>query len=249
MKEKIIYINLDFRKDKNMWMQTQLSSLQPVIEFERFPAIYPGLYDADNNKVEKQWKYYNDDIVNSEYKNIGPFAQGWFGCYQSWKQVITKLHDDPKYKQYTYITILEDDCIIGTEYITYRNKIIKKLPDTWNIIRPLHLNDPIMKGNEIYKFTDPGFKSKYGKDTDNKYNHGTHCITINMRNIHDLKIWFEKEWSMAFDHMCCTNLIDSYIIGVETDVCPVQMVEFESDINENARKLKIKQHTKLKQFR
>ena len=138
-KLNIIYINLDYRKEKKERIENNLKKHK--LNFERFNAI-------DGNKLEEL------DFFHRITKNKA--KRGHYGCYLSHK----KCYENFLKTNYDYLLILEDDILFlndnTKEQLNFYINHLEKINKEKNIVDFLYLNrSPVTKTFKGYNIPNP----------------------------------------------------------------------------------------------
>jgi GR25 family glycosyltransferase involved in LPS biosynthesis len=120
--DKIYYINLDRRPDRNEhFLKECLNHNIPYEKIQRFKAI-DGLTYNFSLKEKTFFK-------NVDYKNK-PFVKNIMGNQLSHYNILL----DMIYNNYKYIIIFQDDIILKKNFLIYLENVINNIPDNAEII-------------------------------------------------------------------------------------------------------------------
>lgn len=130
---KILYINLKHRTDRNDNVKRQLSELYPNNKnnfYERIDAVNGAKLDINNispNLITDKGK---QDALDKELPVYLPLTRGAIGCALSHHKVYKKIVDE----NIPITLILEDDITIDPEFNEKIDEILDKCPDDFDIL-------------------------------------------------------------------------------------------------------------------
>jgi glycosyl transferase family 25 len=129
MFNKIFYINLDRRIDRNNFMKDLLNSYN--LQYERISAVDGRKLDLDKLPPNIITKEGIDDAKNNNNRVYVPLTRGGIGCtlshYNTWKRIATD-------KSINGALILEDDIDFSLNFTEDINNIMKNHPKDFDII-------------------------------------------------------------------------------------------------------------------
>ena len=168
MIDKIIYINLEEREDRKLYIEKMLDGLD--LEYQRFAAIRPSLDDLipKNGKYHEFYKknstrvarhaasdFFEEERVEYAAADYKKYLLGTFGCYIS----HYRIHEMALHNNWGNYLVLEDDAKIHPSSLSMLQKKIEQgdFGDDWDIIRStwLSTNEHIKK----YNYSHPASKS------------------------------------------------------------------------------------------
>jgi GR25 family glycosyltransferase involved in LPS biosynthesis len=161
--KKIIYINLDSRRDRRVYIEKFLSKYFVDIPIIRFGGMMP--------EKCKEYDFINKKIKKSKNANI---HTGIIGCYTSHLCILKQLYDEYYYKDKNeFVLIIEDDTCFDLNFI---NKLKEPLNiSNWNILLGINPSCRVnYQGINNY--------SNYKK----KHIFGTNIVIYNLNNIKQL---------------------------------------------------------------
>ena len=127
---KKFLINLDKRKDRLKITKNLLEKYGYGTDLNRFPAIEGIKVGYSNPKIIKQDPSVINTIINKKRTEHHQLSIGAIGCYLSHLNIWKKLQKDHKHNHYL---IFEDDTL-PTIQRNDMNKLLKQVPDDWDII-------------------------------------------------------------------------------------------------------------------
>ena len=120
--DKIYYINLDRRPDRNEhFLKECLKHNIPFNKIERFTAIDGQIYNFSSD--ERQF-FKKVDYINKS------FANNIMGNQLSHYNILLNMIDN----NYKYIIIFQDDIILKNNFINYLENVMNNIPDNAEII-------------------------------------------------------------------------------------------------------------------
>ena len=206
----IIYINLDFRQDRNENVLNEFNKVTDKILI-RIPGVL-----LDNNNIKKYEKYYlgrlnKDSGFIDDHNNI--LKKGIVGCYISHIKCIEFIIKYKNIIDENYIIIIEDDIILNSNNLKEDiESNIKLLPPDWDLIRMDTWNyskNKDMIYDNIFKVSTPSFEN-------NKYfYHGAHMIVYNKHRINIIynEIRRLEHGICDFDALLCKSNLNHYVIN------------------------------------
>jgi GR25 family glycosyltransferase involved in LPS biosynthesis len=206
----IIYINLDFRTDRNKNVLNELKKIKNKIVVK-----ISGVLLCDDNS--KKYESYYSGRLSKEHgfidNNNNILKKGIVGCYISHIKCIEFIIKYKNIIKEDYIVILEDDIKINSNNLKKDiDNNIKLIPDNWDLIRMDTWDYSKKKdkiSNNIYQVSLPSY-------IDNKYfYHGAHMIVYNKHRIN--KIYNEirrlEHGICDFDGLLCKCNLNHYVIN------------------------------------
>ena len=148
--DKIYYINLDRRPDRNINLGEQLRNSGLVNISERVRAIDGKQLDLNtvNHIITKP------GILDALHgtKNVGiPLTKGAVGCAMSHRSVWIKVRDDPRVNS---ALILEDDIMIDKDFVHKFNIYQNHIPNNYDILflgyHPASIKGISKNVNDVY---------------------------------------------------------------------------------------------------
>jgi GR25 family glycosyltransferase involved in LPS biosynthesis len=218
---KVIYINLDERVDKKIFMETQLSNLG--ISFERFSAIKPTKDSLKGGKYSCFFKRATDRLrkyVNGSNEKRGISV---FGCYLS----HYFIHKQAKKDNWGNYLILEDDCVLNKGWDLQIQRIVCKNKE-WDIIRSVWPWVNWSYRHTETKFESVNFQSRYSSKNINKFEGGTHFQLCNGKSASKILDYLDEEYLYNIDSVYSTCKIN-----VLHQRMNVKSKKLESDIIKN----------------
>ena len=160
--DKIFIINLDRSPKRLEFMEKQCNNNNIV--FERFPGI-------DGSKLNIS------ELLKNNLLKDKKIIKGALGCSLSHINLWKKI----KNSSYNNILILEDDCLIESNFWKKFNQYSYQIPKDYDI---LYLGGSNIYGNKISKnILSPVIKTRNSDQTENT---GTYAMIINIKAINSL---------------------------------------------------------------
>lgn len=122
--KKIVYINLDQRKDRRRKIEKVLNEIN--VPFERFAAIQPSWEDIDEGGKYHELYLRCIPRLKKERESI----RGRIGCWLSHKMIIDQNIDSKE-----PVLIIEDDIEFKQEDLDRFVSRVEALPEDWDIFR------------------------------------------------------------------------------------------------------------------
>ncbi|QKF93916.1 glycosyl transferase family 25 [Fadolivirus algeromassiliense] len=130
MFNKILYINLKHRTDRNNNVISQLKKVTLLEKAERVDAIYGA--DLNINEISPQLitKQGKEDALNDKQRVYTYLTVGGIGCALSHRKTYQKIIDD----NISAALILEDDITIDDNFNENLNLLQNKIPNDYDIL-------------------------------------------------------------------------------------------------------------------
>ena len=211
-----VYINLEFRKKKNIYMNKLLNSLK--LKFERFNAVRPTLDEI--KLLKNKHPYFNLSL--SKQINHQQII-GVIGCYLSHLNVLKKY----KLIESKYLVVLEDDVYFDSNSLKKLDKFLEYLDNNedWDILRLIwnqHVNQLIYANKsfdniKLLKFDSVNKDSIFYTDEKKKNfcTGGTHFQVINTKKIQKIINYLDKDWIYHIDSLLSNNILNIFAISSE----------------------------------
>lgn len=222
---RLIYINLDQRKDKRLEVENLLNFLN-IKDYERFPAERPSLdfiCDWESNsypdlspRIKKDFK--KELNFDCEDKLKVSKLKSQIGCYIS----HFKIHEKMLNNKEPYL-IVEDDVFMNKFTIPSLYQIIDNLNDStqnnWDIIRSCIQNRKLRSNKSVQKIVGVNkwaAKRKSASGEFNFYNGGSHFSAF--RKANRIIDYLKSEYVDEIDALYSTDYINVYhsSMGVRT---------------------------------
>lgn len=216
--KKIVYINLDQRKDRKRIMEENLSKLN--VPYERFSAITPEWKDISPGGIYHNLYLKCTDRLKMETQQV----TGRIGCWLSHKTIIDQNAGltDP-------VLIIEDDIKFNQGTLNRFLSRVEILPADWDVFRVCWKNLPKGQGDfltqnvkrkNIFKMEDFMFKVC----SERKIQGGSHFVLC--RNFQKLSHILDREPLIEADTAYSSRGMNSYL----TRLINLEELKLGSDI-------------------
>lgn len=145
MINKVYYINLDKRVDRNIHVNHELKKLNFKGNIERVPAVDGKILNINtisSSLLTDEGKY---DTLDSKAPLYYKLTRGSVGCAFSHLNVYNKIIDELSDNEYALI--LEDDIYIDNDFTIKLNKYIENIPSFDILFLGYHSINPIEDNN------------------------------------------------------------------------------------------------------
>lgn len=236
--DKVFFINLALRTDRNEFMSSYLGEMG--LPYERFDAVCPTIdslvspHGMHHNFYERATDRFKSYAANP---SLHRRATGVFGCYIS----HYRIHEFAIENDIGNYIILEDDCQIQNSTLDKISAALQngEIDADWDIIRSCWESS-----SRIEKFTASHHESDYSDGDGHSYFGGTHFSLFKGRSARKIFEHLANDRLLSIDAAYSTDnlnvyhsLFDVSIADLGTDIPKTEVPGWRKTISSKLRQL------------
>jgi len=130
MFDKIFYINLEHRKDRDANVIEQVKKINMLDKLVRIDAVNGKILDFDKLSYNDITEKGKRDALDKNMYVYTPLTRGGIGCALSHKKCYERIVSE----KLNHVLILEDDVTISDDFEEMYNHVICKTPENYDML-------------------------------------------------------------------------------------------------------------------